>query len=88
MRSGSLWRTATQRLELAGIPDAGLEAEVLIRHALKIDRSGFFAGLADSISPYQADAIGRLLERRAGDESRRKHQLHFGTSTARAGRPP
>ena len=48
MKNGSLWRTATQRLELAGISDAALEAEVLIRHVLEIDRSGFFAGLADS----------------------------------------
>ena len=68
MRSGSLWRTAAQRLEQAGIRDAALEAEVLIRHVLEIDRSRFFAGLADSMSPDHVDAIGHLLERRAGRE--------------------
>ncbi len=45
---------ARSRLERAGIDDPALEAEVILRHALDIDRAAFFASLEEK---QDADAL-------------------------------
>ena len=43
----SAWMQARSRLERAGIDDASLESEVILRHALGVDRAAFFAALEE-----------------------------------------
>ena len=50
------------------IPDANLEAEVLLRHVLGLDRAQFYAELEESVSVIQAEQLSRLLERRLEGE--------------------
>ena len=51
-------------LERNGISDSRLEAEVLLRHALKYDRAQFYASLNEHISADQIQHIRDLVERR------------------------
>ena len=46
------------------IPDASLEAEVLLRHVLGLDRAQLYADLEGSVSVIQAEQLSQLLERR------------------------
>ena len=62
------WTEAAERLTEAAAEDAWLEAEVLARHVLGIDRSVFFSRLADEITAGQASELRRLVGRRAGRE--------------------
>jgi release factor glutamine methyltransferase len=55
---------ATVRLRLAAGDDARLEAEVLLAHALRIDRAHLLARLRDELSPGAAGKIHELVERR------------------------
>ena len=55
-------------LERNGISDSRLEAEVLLRHALKYDRAQFYASLNEHISADQIQHIRDLVERRIGRE--------------------
>ena len=55
-------------LERNGISDSRLEAEVLLRHALKYDRAQFFASLNEHVSVDQIQHIRDLVERRIGRE--------------------
>ena len=69
----SAWTQARSRLERAGIDDASLESEVLLRHALGIDRATFFASLEEqSLEEHPDDsALGlaqALVGRREGGE--------------------
>ena len=41
MRLREAWARSRKQLELANIPDAGIEAQVLLRNALGIDRATF-----------------------------------------------
>ena len=50
------------------IPDANLEAEVLLRHVLGLDRAQLFAELEASVTELQAERLSRLLERRLEGE--------------------
>ena len=60
------WMRTRSRLERAGIYDASLEAEVLLRHALDIDRAAFFASLQkkqDAAALLLADSLaGRRVQ--------------------------
>ena len=57
-------RRAVAELSAAGIEDASLEAEVLLRHALGLDRAQFYARLSEEISPGGRTAFDALLARR------------------------
>ena len=62
----SAWMRARSRLERAGIDDAALESEVMLRHALGVDRAAFFAALEehpDSSALRRADSLVERRER-------------------------
>ncbi len=59
---------AQSRLHQADIDDANLEAEVLLRHALGLDRAALFSRFEEEIDEEQRVALGRLVERRAAHE--------------------
>ena len=58
----------TAKLEHAQIAEAGIEAEVLIRHALAMDRAQFFAALNEQLAPNREARIRRLVGRRMAGE--------------------
>ena len=62
------WTEARGRLAAAAVDDAWLEAEVLMRHVLGIDRTAFYCRLSDEISLEQASELRRLVGRRTGRE--------------------
>lgn len=62
------WLRSRQRLELAAIPDAGIETQVLLRYALGIDRATFHTSPERELSDKEADAFERLVERRIDGE--------------------
>ena len=62
------WMQARSRLERAGIDDAALEAEVILRHALCIDRAAFFASLEEQPDAGALRLAGSLAGRREGGE--------------------
>ena len=68
MRLREAWARSRKRLERAGIPDAGIEAEALLRNALGIDRATFHASPDRELSDEDAEAFGRTVERRLGGE--------------------
>lgn len=57
-------REGARLLELAGSEEAALEAELLLGHALKLDRVHLYQRLSDPLTPGQERAYRRLLERR------------------------
>jgi release factor glutamine methyltransferase len=59
---------ARRRLEQAGIPDAGLEAEVLLRHVLGFDRTQLFQRLQDHLDPEASARFEMLIARRLEHE--------------------
>jgi release factor glutamine methyltransferase len=59
---------ATEALQAAGIEDAWLEAEVLLRHALDLDRAHLYAGLQKDLSPGDQAVFHSLLARRLAHE--------------------
>lgn len=56
------------RLADAGIDDAGLEAEVLLRHALGLSREALLSRLNDAIDPAAACRFEEVLARRLAHE--------------------
>ena len=62
------WACARDRLADAGIADASLEAEVLLRTALDMDRTGFLASLGESVPDDRLRAADELLARRLDGE--------------------
>jgi release factor glutamine methyltransferase len=48
----------------AGIEDGLIEAEILLRHALQVDRAAFFAQVRRPIAPEEAKALEQLAARR------------------------
>ncbi len=68
MRLREAWARSRKWLELANIPDAGIEAQVILRYALGIDRATFHASPDRELSDKEADAFERLVERRFGGE--------------------
>ncbi len=59
---------AAGRLAAAGIEDAALEAEVLLRHALGLDRAAFFARTTDPLPSDAAMRLETVLRRRLAHE--------------------
>lgn len=57
-------RRAAAELAAAGIDEATLEAEVLLRHALGLERAQLFARLNEEISPAACSVFETLLARR------------------------
>lgn len=53
-----------QKLEEAGIPDARLEAEVLVMNVMRMPRQSIFAEQETEVSGQQQAALDELLERR------------------------
>ena len=68
MRVRESWVHATGRLARQGVADAGLEAEVLLRHALDMERAEFFAALNDRLASRDEALMGRLVQRRIDGE--------------------
>lgn len=55
---------ASQELKKTGSPDAILEAEILLRHVLRIDRATMFMDLDSDVSEENANNIASLVKRR------------------------
>jgi release factor glutamine methyltransferase len=68
MTVGEALQAARLRLRDAGIDDAELEAEVLLRHALEIDRVHLYARLREPVDEERHAAFERLVERRLAHE--------------------
>lgn len=68
MKIGEALAQARRTLRDSAIEDASLEGEVLLRHALGIDRARLFSSLEEEISQHQAADLGRALERRRAGE--------------------
>ena len=68
MRLREAWARSRKRLERSAIPDAGIEAQVLLRNALGIDRATFHASPERELSAEEAEAFERTVERRVGGE--------------------
>ena len=64
----SAWMQTRSRLERAGIDDTVLEAEVILRHALGIDRAAFFAALEEQPDAGSLRLADSLAERREQGE--------------------
>ena len=58
----------SQELIKTGSPDAKLEAEVLLRHVLKIDRATMFSELEKNLSEDSVNNIAALVKRRVQKE--------------------
>jgi release factor glutamine methyltransferase len=59
---------ATEALQATGIEDAWLEAEVLLRHTLRLDRAHLYARLQEDLSAGDQAAFHSLLARRLARE--------------------
>lgn len=57
-------QSAARRLAALGIPDAGLEAEVLLRDVLGVDRAGLLSCLGSDLDPDAACRAEAMLARR------------------------
>ena len=62
------WIQARSRLERTGIDDAALESEVILRHALGIDRAAFFASLEHEPDPSALRLADSIVGRRKHGE--------------------
>lgn len=58
-------RAARLRLSASASETPDLDAEVLLRHVLGVDRTAFFLGRASSLTPEQQDRYGALVRERA-----------------------
>jgi release factor glutamine methyltransferase len=61
---GEAVAAAAARLDAAGIGDARLEADVLLAHALAVDRTRLLATARDALAPDRASMFEQLLQRR------------------------
>lgn len=68
MRLREAWVRSRQRLERAAIPDPGIEAQVLLRSSLGIDRTTFHASPERELSDKDAERLERTVERRIEGE--------------------
>jgi release factor glutamine methyltransferase len=68
MTVGEALQAARLRLRDAGVDDAEVEAEVLLRHALGVDRVRLYARLRENIDEERHAAFERLVERRLAHE--------------------
>ena len=58
------WVSSQRQLSDHGICDAWLEAEVLLRHTLSLDRAGFFASLSQKLENKARESFEKLISRR------------------------
>ena len=68
MRIGESLARLSRRLSDQGIPDAGIEAEVLLRHVVGLERAEFFAALDEPLSRSNERQADKLLHRRLEGE--------------------
>ena len=68
MRLREAWARSRRRLERATIPDADIEAQVLLHNWLGIDRATFHASRDRELSDKDATAFERTVERRIEGE--------------------
>ena len=68
MRLREAWARSRKRLESAAIPDADIEAQVLLCNALGIDRATFHASPDRELSNEDAEAFERSIQRRIEGE--------------------
>ena len=68
MRLREAWVRSRRRLERANIPDADIEAQVLLRNSLGIDRATFHASPDRELSHEDAEAFHGTVERRIEGE--------------------
>ncbi|MDA1188055.1 MAG: peptide chain release factor N(5)-glutamine methyltransferase [Chloroflexi bacterium] len=68
MKLAESWVSVRDRLSLMGVEDASLEAEVLHRQALEMDRVGFFSELQTEVPFEHAERVRHLAERRLAGE--------------------
>ncbi len=68
MRLREAWARSRRRLERASIPDADIEAQVLLRNTLGIDRATFHASPDHELSDKDAEAFHGTVERRIEGE--------------------
>ena len=68
MTLAEVLHTAQRALSAAGIDNADIEAEVLLRHALDLDRSRLYASLRDDIDDARRREFDALLSRRLAHE--------------------
>ena len=61
-------RSVAETLDGHGIPNSQLEAEVLLRHALQLDRAQYFASLTAQIEAERIELIHALIDRRISGE--------------------
>ena len=59
---------ARSSLILQGIDDASLEAELLLRQVVSMNRAQLYAGFKERLLPYQQAQFWRLVERRLSNE--------------------
>lgn len=64
----ALIRSATSRLANAGIATPRLDAEILLRHTLGIDRARLFLRLPESVGDDNASTFAALIDRRIAGE--------------------
>ena len=68
MRLREAWARSRRQLEHAAIPDADIEAQVLLRNALGIDRATFHVSLDCELNDEDAEAFERTVARRIEGE--------------------
>jgi len=64
VRIAAVLEMATDRLRQAGIPDAGLEATIMLTHLLGVNRAGLILTADRAIEPALLDTLERWLGRR------------------------
>ena len=68
MNLREIFNSAGETLMMTGSPDAQLEAEVLIRHVLRIDRATFFRDLEQPVTDCYRERLDDLVNRRLNRE--------------------
>ena len=68
MKVAETWVRTKERLHSGGIDEPGLEAEVLMRRALNIERSQFYAVLSNPVLGVESEALDSMLRRRLDGE--------------------
>ena len=64
MKTTDALTTVANTLEVHGIPDSQLEAELLMGHVLGVDRARMYAALQEEFSDHHLSALERLLAQR------------------------
>ncbi len=68
MTISAISRQARRQLAAAGVETPEIDARILVGHALGLSRAGLIAEASRAVSDTEADAIARLVARRAGGE--------------------